>query len=156
MKHLIYFLKTILLGVMMTSCVQAGNAEQNKIQGTAFLAENAKKSGIITTASGLQYEVLNKGAGTTFPKASDTVTVHYSGKTLDDKIFDSSYDRNEPASFPLNRVIKGWTEGVQLMTVGAKYRFYIPSELAYGEHGAGSAIPANATLIFDVELLKIN
>lgn len=156
MKNIVNFFKIILLGTLITSCAQAGNAEQNKVQGVTFLAENAKKGNIITTASGLQYEVLTKGTGTKSPTATDTVTVHYAGQTLDGKIFDSSYDRKEPASFPLNRVIKGWTEGVQLMTEGAKYRFYIPSELAYGERGAGSAIPANATLIFDVELLKIN
>ncbi len=150
------FFKIIFLGLTMASSAQAATAEENKTAGMTFLAENGKKANIITTASGLQYEVLTKGTGTKNPAASDTVTVHYAGTTLDGKEFDSSYKRGEPTSFPLNRVIKGWTEGVQLMTEGAKYRFYIPSELAYGERGAGRAIQPNATLIFDVELLKIN
>ncbi len=126
-----------------------------KPQALAFLAENAKKPNIVTTASGLQYEVLTPGTGTVSPKATDNVTVHYKGTTIDGKEFDSSYSRGEPATFPLNRVIPGWTEGVQLMKEGAKYRFYIPSELAYGEQGAGRAIGPNAALIFDVELIKI-
>lgn len=140
----------------MASSAQAATAEENKTAGLTFLAENGKKANIVTTASGLQYEVLTKGTGTKNPSASESVTVHYAGTTLDGKEFDSSYKRGEPTSFPLNRVIKGWTEGVQLMTEGAKYRFYIPSDLAYGERGAGRAIQPNATLIFDVELLKIN
>lgn len=139
----------------MASSAQAGVAEENKAAGATFLAENAKKANIVTTGSGLQYEVLTKGAGTKNPAATDTVTVHYAGTTLDGKEFDSSYKRGEPTSFPLNRVIAGWTEGVQLMTEGSKYRFYIPSNLAYGERGAGRDIQANAALIFDVELLKI-
>ncbi len=140
----------------MASSAQAATAEENKNTGISFLAENGKKANIVTTASGLQYEVLTKGTGTKNPAASDTVTVHYAGTTLDGKEFDSSYKRGEPTSFPLNRVIPGWTEGVQLMTEGAKYRFYIPSDLAYGTRGAGRDIQPNATLIFDVELLKIN
>ena len=102
----------------------------------------------------MQYEILTPGTGTISPKATDNVTVHYKGTTIDGKEFDSSYSRGEPTSFPLNRVIPGWTEGVQLMKEGAKYRFYIPSELAYGEQGAGPIAP-NSTLIFDVELIKI-
>ncbi|MFA5984146.1 MAG: FKBP-type peptidyl-prolyl cis-trans isomerase [Methylococcaceae bacterium] len=137
----------------MFSIANATSPEDNKIAGMAFLAENAKKANIVTTPSGLQYEVLTAGTGAT-PSASDNVTVHYKGTTIDGKEFDSSYGRGEPATFPLNRVIAGWTEGVQLMKEGAKYRFYIPSELAYGEHGAGPIAP-NATLIFDVELIKI-
>lgn len=140
----------------MASSAQAATAEENKTAGITFLTENGKKANIVTTASGLQYEVLTKGTGTKNPAASDTVTVHYAGTTLDGKEFDSSYKRGEPTSFPLNRVIAGWTEGVQLMTEGAKYRFYIPSDLAYGTRGAGRDIQPNATLIFDVELLKIN
>lgn len=128
---------------------------ENKAAGAAFLAENAKKPDVITTASGLQYQVLTPGTGAATPSATDNVTVHYKGTTIDGEEFDSSYGRGEPATFPLNRVIAGWTEGVQLMKEGAKYRFYIPSELAYGEQGAGRSIGPNMTLIFDVELIKI-
>ncbi len=119
-----------------------------------FFAENAKKPGVKTTESGLQYEVLTPGTGKK-PKATDKVTVHYKGMTLDGNVFDSSYKRGEPTTFGLGQVIKGWTEGLQLMKEGAKYRFVIPSELAYGARGAGADIPPNATLIFEVELLKI-
>lgn len=139
----------------MFSMANATTPAESKAAGVAFLAENAKKPNIVTTASGLQYEVLTPGTGTAHPTATDNVTVHYKGTTLDGEEFDSSYSRGEPATFPLNRVIAGWTEGVQLMTEGAKYRFYIPSELAYGERGAGRAIGPNAALIFDVELIKI-
>jgi FKBP-type peptidyl-prolyl cis-trans isomerase FkpA len=145
----------LLIGFTMFSMANATTPEENKAAGTAFLAENAKKPNIITTASGLQYEVLTPGTGTVSPKATDNVTVHYKGTTIDGTEFDSSYSRGEPATFPLNRVIAGWTEGVQLMKEGAKYRFFIPSELAYGEQGAGRAIGPNAALIFDVELIKI-
>ncbi|MBW6454232.1 MAG: FKBP-type peptidyl-prolyl cis-trans isomerase, partial [Methyloprofundus sp.] len=117
------------------------------------LADNATKEGVITTASGLQYTILTDAEGEK-PSATANVTVHYKGTTLDGTEFDSSYSRNAPATFPLNRVIGGWTEGVQLMSVGATYRFFIPSELAYGAQGAGGAIGPNATLIFDVELLS--
>jgi FKBP-type peptidyl-prolyl cis-trans isomerase len=122
--------------------------------GKAFLEANGKKEGVTTTASGLQYKVIKAGTGAK-PKATDTVNVHYKGTFLDGKTFDSSYDRGQPISFPLNGVIAGWTEGVQLMPVGSTYEFYIPSNLAYGERGAGGAIPPNATLIFVVELLGI-
>ena len=122
--------------------------------GQAFLAANAKKEGVTTTASGLQYKVLEAGTGAR-PSAKDSVNVHYRGTFIDGKTFDSSYDRGEPISFPLNGVIKGWTEGVQLMPVGAKYEFYIPYDLAYGERGAGGVIPPYAALIFVVELLGI-
>ncbi len=145
----------ILIGFTMFSMANATSPEENKAAGIAFLAENAKKTNVVTTASGLQYEVIKAGTGTATPKATDTVTVHYKGTTIDGAEFDSSYSRGAPTSFPLNRVIAGWTEGVQLMTVGATYRFYIPSQLAYGEQGAGRAIGPNATLIFDVELIKI-
>ncbi len=129
-------------------------SEKNKKDGEAFLAENKKKKGIITTASGLQYEVLKKGTGAT-PKIDDKVTVHYSGTLIDGTEFDSSYKRGEPVTFPLNGVITGWGEGLQLMKVGGKSRLFIPSELAYGEQGAGQQIPPNSVLIFDVELLGI-
>ena len=123
-------------------------------KGEKFLAENGKREGVKTTASGLQYEVLTEGAGKS-PKATDTVLVHYRGTTIDGKEFDSSYKRGEPIEFPLNQVIPGWTEGVQLMKEGAKYKFVIPSKLAYGTRGAGSAIGPDETLIFEVELLKV-
>lgn len=131
---------------------EAGKAA--KAEGEKFLAENAKKDGINVTKSGLQYEVLNEGTGKK-PKATDTVRCHYEGRLLDGTVFDSSYKRNESADFGLQQVIAGWTEGVQLMAEGAKYRFYIPYMLAYGEGGAGAMIPPFATLIFDVELIKV-
>ncbi len=127
--------------------------QANLAEGQKFLAENKTKEGVVTTESGLQYNVVTMGEGAK-PTATDTVKVHYSGKLLDGTEFDSSYARNEPISFALNRVIPGWTEGVQLMPVGSKYMFYIPSELAYGE-GGGGPIPPNSTLIFEVELLDI-
>lgn len=123
--------------------------------GKTFLDNNKKQAGIQVTPSGLQYQVLTKGTGVS-PKLTDTVLVHYKGTLLDGKQFDSSYDRNEPISFPLNGVIPGWTEGVQLMQPGAKYKFFIPYQLAYGERGAGNDIPPFSTLIFEVELLKVN
>jgi FKBP-type peptidyl-prolyl cis-trans isomerase len=123
-------------------------------KGEKYLAENGKRDGVKTTASGLQYEVLTAGEGKS-PKATDVVLVHYRGTTIDGKEFDSSYKRGEPIEFPLNRVIPGWTEGVQLMKEGAKYRFFIPSNLAYGPRGAGADIGPDETLIFDVELLKV-
>ncbi len=123
-------------------------------QGAEFLERNGKRPEVTTTKSGLQYEVLSEGTGRS-PKATDTVRCHYEGRLLDGTEFDSSYRRGEPADFGLNQVITGWTEGVQLMKEGAKYRFYIPYLLAYGEQGAGSQIPPFATLIFDVELIKI-
>ncbi len=125
-----------------------------KADGEKFLAENAKKAGIVTTASGLQYEVLVEGTGAK-PKATDKVRCHYEGRLIDGTVFDSSYQRNEPADFGLQQVIAGWTEGVQLMAEGAKYRFYIPYMLAYGEGGAGALIPPFSALIFDVELIKV-
>lgn len=124
-------------------------------EGNAFLEENGQREGVVTTASGLQYEVLSKGEGA-MPSASDQVTVHYHGTLLDGTVFDSSVDRGEPATFPVNGVIPGWVEALQLMNVGSKYKLFIPSNLAYGERGAGGSIGPNATLIFDVELLSIN
>ena len=131
-----------------------GQAQGNKAKEAAFLAENAKKPGITVTASGLQYKVLSTGTGP-MPKATDTVKVHYRGTLLDGNEFDSSYKRNQPAVFPLNGVIKGWTEALQLMKVGSKWQVFLPSSLAYGEQGAGQVIGPNATLIFEVELLGI-
>ena len=128
--------------------------EKNKRESAAFLAENKKKDGVITTESGLQYRVITKGTGP-LPKATDKVKVNYKGTLLDGKVFDSSYDRKEPAEFPLNQVIKGWTEGLQLMPVGSKYEFFIPYDLGYGEMGRGEMIPPATVLIFEVELLDI-
>lgn len=130
-------------------------AEKVKVESAKFLEDNAKKEGVKVTESGLQYQVIKEGEGAK-PKATDTVKVHYAGTLVDGTKFDSSYDRGEPTSFPLNRVIKGWTEGLQLMPVGSKYRFFIPSDLGYGDMGAGANIPGGAALIFDVELLEIN
>ena len=130
-------------------------AAKNSTEATKFLVENKTKEGVKTTASGLQYKVLKEGSGPT-PKSTDTVKVNYRGTVLDGTEFDSSYKRGEPASFPVNRVIKGWTEALQLMKVGSKYQLFIPADLAYGGRGAGSDIGPNAMLIFEVELLGIN
>lgn len=129
--------------------------EKNKLEGGAFLAKNKTAEGVMVTASGLQYKVIFKGTGTVSPKDTSTVKVHYTGKFLDGKVFDSSVQRNQPAEFPLNQVIKGWTEGLQLMHVGDKFEFYIPYDLAYGEDGREGAIPPASLLIFEVELLEI-
>ena len=131
---------------------QAG--ESNQKAGDAFLAANKAKEGVVTLPSGLQYKILTEGKGPK-PAATDTVVCNYRGTLLNGKEFDSSYKRGQPASFPLNQVIKGWTEGVQLMSTGSKYEFYIPATLAYGARGAGADIGPNATLIFDVELISI-
>jgi FKBP-type peptidyl-prolyl cis-trans isomerase len=133
---------------------QQAKDNANLEAGKKFLAENGKKPGVTTTASGLEYEVLQMGKGPK-PTATDTVKVHYKGTLLNGKQFDSSYDRGEPAEFPVNRVIPGWTEALQLMPVGSRWKLYIPSELAYGEHGAGQDIPGNSVLVFEVELLGI-
>ena len=129
------------------------DSEKAIAEGAAFMAENAKVEGVQTTESGMQYQVLTAAEGAK-PTATDTVKVHYKGTLIDGTEFDSSYNRGEPIEFPLNRVIAGWTEGVQLMSVGSKFKFVIPSELAYGPQGTGP-IPGNATLIFEVELLDI-
>ena len=129
-------------------------ANSNVEAGDAFRDENAAKDGVTTTDSGLQYEVIEAGGGET-PTATDTVTVHYKGTLIDGTEFDSSHKRGEPATFPLNRVVKGWTEGVQLMQVGATYRFVLPPDLGYGEAGAPPNIGPNATLVFEVQLLGI-
>ena len=150
--------KTILMELLTAMAAQsapspsAGSAE-NLNKGKAFLMENGKREGVISTASGLQYEIVTQGTGPS-PTASSTVEVHYEGKLIDGTEFDSSYKRGESISFPLNRVIKGWTEGVQLMQVGSVYKFFIPSELAYGSQNKGS-IPSNSVLIFKIELLGI-
>lgn len=137
------------------NAIRAEQGKAAKAEGEKFLAENGKKEGVVTLKSGLQYEVLREGNGKK-PKATDQVKCHYEGTLINGQVFDSSYKRNEPAVFPLNQVIPGWTEGLQLMQEeGAKYRFYIPYILAYGESGAGGSIPPFATLIFDVELLEV-
>ncbi len=123
-------------------------------EGEAFLAENKTKAGVRVTASGLQYKVIKMGTGPK-PKSDQTVTVHYSGRTIDGKEFDSSYKRGEPTTFGVGQVIKGWTEALQLMPVGSKWELYIPADLAYGDRGAGQVIPPGATLIFEVELLSV-
>lgn len=136
---------------------QAVAAEKGKVArkaGEEYLAENAKKDGVVTLPSGLQYKVLRQGDGKK-PNATDTVVCHYEGMLVDGTLFDSSLQRGEPATFPLNGVIAGWTEGLQYMQEGAKYRFFIPYNLAYGERGAGASIPPYSALIFDVELIKV-
>jgi len=133
---------------------QKAAGEKNKADGAAFLADNGKKKGVTTTKSGLQYEVLKQGDGAK-PKATDKVTVNYRGTLIDGTEFDSSYKRGQPVTFPLNGVIKGWTEGVQLMSVGSKYKFVLPSDLAYGPRGAGPKIGPDSVLVFEVELISI-
>ena len=128
--------------------------KDNKEKGEAWLANKAMEEGVVALPSGLLYQVLNEGSGKK-PTAEDTVECHYEGRLIDGTVFDSSYKRGESATFPLNGVIAGWTEGVQLMSEGAKYRFFIPYQLAYGERGAGQAIPPFAALVFDVELIKV-
>lgn len=128
---------------------------QQKEEGQQWLAENAKREEVVVLPSGLQYEVLQAGTGAT-PGPNTRVTVHYEGKLINGDVFDSSYKRNQPATFGVNQVIRGWTEAMQLMPVGSKWRLFIPSDLGYGERGAGASIPANAALIFDVELLGIS
>lgn len=130
------------------------SADSNKAAGEAFLAKNRSREGVVSLPSGLQYEVIEAGSGKS-PSATDTVEVHYKGTLIDGKEFDSSYKRGQPATFPVNGVIKGWTEALQLMKEGAKWKLYIPSDLAYGSRGAGSDIGPNSTLIFDVELIQV-
>ncbi|WP_443944663.1 FKBP-type peptidyl-prolyl cis-trans isomerase [Pedobacter sp. AW1-32] len=136
------------------------NANKSKFtaninEGKTFLEQNKKRAGVQTTASGLQYEVITAGTGIK-PTATDSVLVHYKGSLLNGKVFDSSYDRGEPITLTLGQVIKGWTEGLQLMPAGSKYKFFVPYDLAYGERGAGQDIPPYSALIFEVELLKVN
>lgn len=129
--------------------------EETKAEGAAFLADNAKKDSIVVTDSGLQYEILSQTDEGESPTAEDTVRVHYHGTLMDGTVFDSSVEREEPIEFPLSGVISGWTEGVQLMTEGDKYKFYIPSDLAYGDRSPSRSIPAGSMLIFEVELLDV-
>lgn len=133
---------------------QKRRGEASKAEGEKFLEENKKKEGVVTLPDGLQYKVITPGSGP-HPKATDQVVVNYRGTLIDGTEFDSSHDRGQPATFRVNQVIKGWTEALQLMSPGAKWEVYIPSDLAYGAHGAGQKIPPNSTLIFEVELLEI-
>ena len=137
------------------SASQKEVSTKNTAAEQRFLKENAKKSGVVTTASGLQYKIEKAGAGRK-PHATSVVTVHYKGRLLDGTVFDSSYDRDEPIEIPLDQVIPGWTEGLQLLKTGSKATLYIPAELGYGEDGIPGTIPPNSTLIFDIELLKVN
>lgn len=155
MKIIIIALVLIVLFFIFKNFMASKNAPQNIQIGADFLAANIQKEGVQSTDSGLQYEVLTTGEGTVHPTAKNKVTVHYHGTLIDGTVFDSSVDRNKTISFKLNQVIAGWTEGLQLMVVGDKYRFYIPSNLAYGNRGVGS-IPSGSLLIFDVELFEIN
>jgi FKBP-type peptidyl-prolyl cis-trans isomerase FklB len=136
------------------TAIQEKEGKANKEEGAKFLEANKKKPGVKVTASGLQYKVIKEGTGAK-PKETDTVTTHYKGTLINGKVFDSSYDRGEPATFPVTGVIKGWTEALQMMQPGAKYELYVPSELAYGARGAGADIGPDATLIFEVELISI-
>ena len=136
--------------------VQQKAGEKSKVEGQKFLEENKKRNGVMVTASGLQYEVLQRGTGAESPKATDQVKVHYHGTNIDGSVFDSSVERGEPITFGLNQVIPGWTEGLQLMHVGDKFKFYIPAELAYGEGSPSPKIKPHSVLIFEVELFEIN
>ena len=144
----------LILTAVTIALTSMSNADSALERGQAFLKENATKEGVKTTSSGLQYKITKEGTGKN-PKATDTVVVHYKGTTIDGKEFDSSYKRGEPTEFPLNAVIKGWTEGLMYVSEGGKATLYIPSELAYGKRGAGGAIGPDETLIFEVELVKI-
>lgn len=157
MLKIIVTIIIIVLAVFIVQRIQAGkkNASENHQQGLEFLSKNMTQEGVVTTESGLQYKVLTKGTGEENPTANDRVKVHYHGTLIDGTVFDSSVARGQAIEFGLNQVIKGWTEGLQLMVEGEKTRLFIPSELAYGNRPAG-AIPAGSTLIFDVELIKIN
>jgi FKBP-type peptidyl-prolyl cis-trans isomerase FklB len=132
----------------------AKELESNKAAGMAYLEENAKKEGVMTTASGLQYEIIEEGTGPK-PQHTDTVVTHYHGSLVDGTVFDSSINRGQPAQFPVNGVIKGWIEALQMMPVGSKWRLHIPSDLAYGDQGSAPVIGPGATLIFDIELIEI-
>jgi len=152
---LVVLIVALVIYALKRAGVGSKGAEENIAAGAEYLAENAKRPEVTETASGLQYEVLTEGEGGDKPKATDKVLVHYHGTLTNGSVFDSSVKRGEPISFGLNQVIPGWTEGVQLMSVGDKYRFHIPANLAYGNRNVGT-IPAGSVLVFDVELLGIN
>ena len=159
MKKFLLLIAMVVGGLTLTSCSNDDDNEstvsyeENLKKGQEFLAENAKREGIVTTKSGLQYEVIKEGDGKS-PSATDTVKCHYEGRLIDDRVFDSSYNRGTPSTFTLDQVIKGWTEGLQLMKEGSKYRFYIPYNLAYGSQKVSIILPYSA-LIFDVELIEV-
>ncbi|MFT5400583.1 MAG: peptidylprolyl isomerase [Gammaproteobacteria bacterium] len=158
-KNIIIVIVVILIGYFFLRNSGGANSEEiaaNKKAGAEFMQTNKMAQGVKTTNSGLQYLVLQSGTGSQHPSSTDRVKVHYEGKLLDGAVFDSSVQRGEPISFALNQVIKGWTEGLQLMVVGEKTRFFIPATIAYGNKGAGRDIPGGSTLTFDVELLGIN
>jgi peptidylprolyl isomerase len=153
-----YIVVAVIIALAIFIFIRSSNSKKEAAENLAiaesFLIENKTNADVIETASGLQYQVLKKGDGSEHPKANSTVKVHYHGTLLDGTVFDSSVDRGEPISFPLNQVIKGWTEGVQLMVVGDKFKFFIPSQLAYGDRATGK-ISSGSLLIFEVELLEI-
>lgn len=155
MKYVLILFAVVAIWYVGQRFMNGGKADENIQLGQAFLSKNSASDGVQSTASGLQYKVLEAGTGNTHPSATDRVKVHYHGTLLDGTVFDSSVDRGEPISFGLNQVIPGWTEGVQLMVVGEKTRLFIPSSLAYGNRAAGKIKPGS-TLIFDVELMGIN
>ena len=155
MKYILILLAILGVWFVVQPLLNKGKAKENIELGKAFLDKNLQVEGVHSTATGLQYQVLTAGTGTTHPVATDRVKVHYHGTMIDGTVFDSSVDRGEPISFSLNQVIPGWTEGLQLMVEGEKTRLFIPSELAYGNRAAGKIKPGS-TLIFDVELLGIN
>jgi peptidylprolyl isomerase len=155
MKYVLIVLALGALWFVAQQFMNSGKAKENMQIGQSFLDENSTADGVQSTASGLQYKVLDTGTGSTHPTATDRVNVHYHGTLIDGTVFDSSVDRGEPISFGLNQVIPGWTEGLQLMVVGEKTRLFIPSELAYGNRAAGKIEPGS-TLLFDVELIGIN
>ena len=156
MTQVLLLIGAIAIGLLLYRNVKANKqmALENRAAGDAFLKENGSKDTVETTGSGLQFEVLQSGNGNQHPTATSKVTVHYHGTLIDGRVFDSSVERNDPATFPLNQVIKGWTEGVQLMVVGEKRRLFIPADLAYGDGSAGMVTPGSV-LIFDIELLAI-
>ena len=155
MKFVLAVFAIIVLSFLVNQYLSSNKAKENIALGQAYLDKNAKEEGVQVTASGLQYKVLETGSGESHPAATDQVKVHYHGTLIDGTVFDSSVDRGESITFGLNQVISGWTEGLQLMVVGEKTRFFIPSDLAYGNRAAGEIKPGS-TLIFDVELLGIN
>lgn len=153
MKKILLFLVMAISGLCLSSCSKDDDFEANLKEGQEFLEKNSKKEGVKVTKTGLQYEILTEGDGE-YPSAYSTVRCHYEGRLINGTVFDSSYKRGEPSEFALNRVIPGWTEGVQLMKEGSKFRFYLPHYLAYGPSGT-SGIPPFSTLIFDVELIEV-
>lgn len=155
MKFVLILLAVGVLWYVAQQFMNSGSAKENVLLGQTFLDKNSTADGVQSTASGLQYKVLEAGTGSTHPTATDRVNVHYHGTMIDGTVFDSSVDRGKPISFGLSQVIAGWTEGLQLMVEGEKSRFFIPSELAYGNRAAGKIKPGS-TLIFDVELIGIN